>query len=1158
MYIERLHLKGFKSFGNSQELLFSPGLTAIVGPNGSGKSNLLDALRWILGDGGLQRLRITRQGDLLFSGSAAVAPASRAEVSLLIKEKGSSDSRRLLLKKTFSPETGAVATVDGARIRLSDLDEVKRQWKLEGDQFAFISQGEVAEAIRQRPSQRRSHLELLFGIDQYRRRRDETTAKLLSAEEERLRLNDLIGELNRRREEIAPAAALAFRAKEITRKLEENLKTAYFHRRKILEQGRDALRLELKEAEAEDGLRSRWRRFWERGRQKYAEMGGEGAEELKALVTSREELLVKREDLRRNRFASGATVKEIRLRLRALGGEKKALALRLGEAAREYEGLLAKASELSVEYERASGERDALMGRARELQEAIQREQSRKKELKDAIASLEGEKESLTSRKESREALLTDWEERIEGSVKILASRRDEKTLLEEKLSALQGKEAEALEVHGEAFASSRKTAAALQRLRKEALSLERAAEDLKASESSSYPEPVRFLTSARRLGRLQIPLVAAAEAFMSPSAVTAALEAYLGGRQYWLFVKTLAEAGKCIDLLKERKVGRATFLPVEKSRPRSPHGKTLLPDLGVVGWAWDIITVEKEWETCVAHLLGDLLLVEDYSTGASLASRRVPFPTASLDGEVFLPSGTVSGGKTRASVGAIERRRQISEAEGRLEELNKEILALTGALEKEEALERNSAAEKEALSMELREVKRQFDDAAQDIILEGASVERLKRERDKALTEKSAMEGRIAGIEEELARLRASLEEASGGEEQLDLSSKLAEEENSFALLKERLSGAVALKDKAAEEMERLKTQEARLQGEERGALARERAEMEKLKAGGLEGRDIFLKLKEGEGQLRNLQAREERRLTRLAAISARDRTAAEAAAEAREKTAALKFKLSGADEELRQLMEIWEGKYRYNPKEVPSREEGEAASGVVRKLERELKNLGEVEWGALSEDQSLKSRVAFLSDQSKDVEGAVEQLMEIISETDRHVAALFQGALEGINGRFNALFLRLFGGGEARLRLQEEDSSLESGVEIVARPPGKHLQNLAQLSGGEQSLTAIAYLFASMEVAGAPLAVLDEVDASLDEANLLRFGDLAREYASPREGNKGIQLIVMTHRRATMERADILYGVTLAEPGLSKVVGMKVDDWAEPEAIPSRGGGA
>ncbi|HRV99020.1 MAG TPA: hypothetical protein P5201_10535, partial [Aminobacteriaceae bacterium] len=285
--------------------------------------------------------------------------------------------------------------------------------------------------------------------------------------------------------------------------------------------------------------------------------------------------------------------------------------------------------------------------------------------------------------------------------------------------------------------------------------------------------------------------------------------------------------------------------------------------------------------------------------------------------------------------------------------------------------------------------------------------------------------------------------------------------------------------------------------------------------------------------------------------------------------------------------LIETWEEEYPYDAASAPGPGEGEAIASAVRRLERDLRALGPVDWGALSEDTSLASRVAYLGEQLADVRAAMDELRAIIAETDRHVGVVFTGALDNINVRFDALFRRLFGGGEARLQLLsppqpgqpdangedeaqpeqgESAAAWDRGVEIVARPPGKHLQNLAQLSGGEQTLTAIAYLFASMEVAGVPLAVLDEVDAALDESNLLRFGELAREYACPSEeasnadaedagraaSSSAIQLIVMTHRRATMERADILYGVTLAEPGLSKVVGIRVEDWVEPGTDP------
>ncbi len=1168
MYIERLHLKGFKSFGASQDLIFSPGLTAIVGPNGSGKSNLLDALRWVLGDGGFQRLRIVKQGDLLFSGSVSIPPASRAEVALSIREDGTPASRSCLLKRLYSPETGAVITVDGARTRLSDLDGVKRLWKLEGDQFAFIGQGEVAEAIRQRPAQRRAHLELLFGIDQYRRKRSETSAKLISAEEESLRLSALAAELSNRREEIAPAVALASRAKAITDGLEEKRRLFYFHRRRILEGSLASLEEELLSLAGEESFRIRWRDLWERMYGRSLRERGELEERVKCLRGDREELLRKREELRRSCLAAAAAVREIRSRMGSLKGEEKTLSGRLGEISAESGEILSKENAISAELAAAAEKRERLRSRMTELRASIEKEQERKKSLSAALSALAAEKETLLSKRESRMAFLADCDARIRISAETIAFLEDESAVLEQKIALLEKREAELIEAHGEAFAACRKTASALQQARKEAASIEAAAEDLKTAESSSYPEPVRFLTSAYRLGKLQIPVTVAAESFSCPPSVTSALEAYLGGRQYWIFVKTLSQAGTCIDLLKDRRAGRATFLPLERSRLRFPDKRAVLPSRGIVGWAMEIVTPLEEWESCVSHLLGDLLLVEEYSVGAQLAAKGASYPIASLEGEVFLPSGTVSGGKGRAAAGAIERRRRIMEAEERLARVQLESASLASALEREEALERARSAEKEALTLELRETKKRLEEKLRDMRLERAAMERLEKDRHQAAEDASAWENRVAHIDGEMESLSGSLPSPGEDGEESSLPARLSEAENACALLEERLSSVASLRSRAASELERTRERLTRLAAERENCLSRERGEKERLEGWGREQYLLFRAIGEKDAALQSLAGKEKLLASRSGRISARSRKAVEAAGNAGERSRALSSKKEGLSGELRQLTEMWEEQYPYRPDDVPSEEEGEAASAAVRRLERELRALGTVEWGTLSEDRSLAARVTFLSDQLGDVQSAIAELRDIIEETDRHVGVIFGEALGNINARFNALFCRLFGGGEAWLRLQEPGTAAsgeeggescsspawDAGVEIVARPPGKHLQNLAQLSGGEQTLTAIAYLFASMEVAGVPLAVLDEVDAALDESNLLRFGELAREYAAPPGQGKGIQLIVMTHRRATMERADILYGVTLAEPGLSKVVGMKVEDWTEPETKDSR----
>ena len=1160
MYIDRLHLKGFKSFGTSQELLFSPGLTAIVGPNGSGKSNLLDALRWVLGEGNPQRLRIGRQSDLLFSGSVSLPPAAQAEVALSLRGDPGEQLRNTVLKRSYTLDGGTVLSVDGTRVRLSDLDGVKRLWRLEGDQFAFIGQGEVAEAIQQRPSQKRAHLEVLFGIDQYRKKRIETSLKLEAASVETLRLETLLAELGNRRKELVPLVERASRARKITTELEEKRRDYYFFRRFMTEEALHASGKEMTLLRMEEALRSRWKELWGRLSARFLREREDLEERLRGLEGEMEGLRAKRNELGRNCLASSSSIREIRSRRRALEVESEGLAARIRLLRDEQREILEKEGELSRKHGEALDGLRGLRQAAAEMKASFEREEARRKYLASSLACLSGEKETLESRILSKETFFKECGADLEECRKTLAALGEMEALLRRELEELSIGEEKAVGLHGDAYARCRQTASLMQQARKEVSSLESSTEALQSAAASAYPEPVRFLASAWKLGKLDVPVTVAADSFSCPPDITSALEAYLGGRQYWILVRTLAEAGKCIQLLKERRAGRATFLPLERSRPRFPDRRFFLPEQGIVGWALDLVSPSEEWHVPVAHLLGDLLIVQGYGDGASLSKRGAPFPMVSLDGEVFTTSGSVSGGRTRQSPGALERRGRILEAGERIGFLRKEITALEKRLAGEEEEERARSREKEELAASLKEKGKRLEEALRAFRLEEARRARLEEERQEALRDKERFGGRISALEGEMGVLRKEQEGLLQGGDGGAILARLSEEESKAALLEERLAGVRILRERGERELSRGEERHSLIARELEETVSREMEEKSRLSAWGRAQYGIFRRAKEAAGELAALRDRERALSRRASRIAERSRMAAEKAGAAAEKAAALAMKREKLLEELGQLVEMWEEQYPFSAGHVPSPERGEAAASAVRRLERDLRALGTVDWGALSEDQSLSERVAFLAEQLADVRNGMEELRNIVEETDKQVGEVFSKALGDINGRFDTLFRRLFGGGEARLQIASsqdgEGSQWDAGVEIAARPPGKRLQSLAQLSGGEQTLTAIAYLFATMDVAGVPLAVLDEVDAALDESNLLRFGDLAREYARPeKESGRGIQILVMTHRRATMERADILYGVTLAEPGLSRIVGIRLEDWVDESPSRLRG---
>lgn len=1156
MFIERLRLRGFKSFGSPVDLPLSPGFTAIVGPNGSGKSNLLDALRWVLGEAGNQRLRVVKQGDLLFAGSVTMPAAGRAEVSILLS--GADAPSSCLIKRSYSPDTGTILTVDGSRIRLSDLDEVKRTWRLEGDQFAFIGQGEVAEAVHQRPANRRAHLEVLFGIDLFRKSRNETCAKLASASESSLHLSALAAELENRRREIAPAVERARAARGIQGELTDFRKLYYFWRRRQLESALESLKKELHSSLEREALLLFWERLWGSARSDAARRGEEEQVRLNELIARREGLLSRREGLGRGCFASATSIKELLSRRRQLAEELSQESSRASSLETEIEGLRGRESEIADAVAALNTERERMLDRMTEQRRAMEEEAAHRERISASVASLSGELEALESRILSRRSFLSSSSGDIERAGEALQSASEALRSVEGRISLLQAKEPSLVEAHNDALARCGVTSGNLQSARKEASALERTLEDLRAEEDSAYPEPVRFLSAATRLGRLPVSMSVAAEAFSCPRRIAPALEAYLGGRQFWILVNDMEEAGRCIEMLKERRAGRATFLPIERSRPRYPQHRFTLPDRGVVGWAAELITPEPRWTQAVMHLLGDLLVVEGYEEGASLVERGASFPIATLDGEVFATGGTVSGGRSRSSAGAIERRNRTAEVEGRMAELKRRVEELSRALEEGEALERLRADERGECSRALREAEKEREECSSRFDAERERMDRLVGARDSGSDELGEWEKRKVELEARIAALSAELSPVSRDGDPAALSDELSRIGSEAALFTERLSSARALLERSEEDLRRSVERRSTLALEERASFAREREERERLVQRGREQYALFIELGSITEEIGAAGDMERSCAARAAAVSSRATAAAERVASLKVRMEALERRIAEADRDLSALIDTNEEEFPYDASAAPEHEQGQAIAASIKRLEKELVSLGPVDWGALSEGESLANRVAYLEEQIEDVRAAVEELRGIIGETDRYVASIFSEALGNINTRFDSLFRRLFGGGEARLqltdpRLSPEDEDDDSprqvaaewdrGVEIVARPPGKHLQYLAQLSGGEQTLTAIAYLFASMEAAGVPLAVLDEVDAALDESNLLRFGELAREYARP----GGVQLIAMTHRRATMERADILYGVTLDEPGLSKVVGIRVEDWVE-----------
>ncbi|MBL3593186.1 MAG: chromosome segregation protein SMC [Synergistaceae bacterium] len=1134
MYIAQLNLKDFKSFGGGHELPLSPGFTAIVGPNGSGKSNLLDGLRWVLGEGSPGRLRVTRQQDLIFQGCASLGAAREAEVTLHLRD----DRRKAVLRRRFDAEGGGTLLLDGAKIRLQDLEGFKRHWHLEGDRFAFIGQGEVAEVIQQRPLQRRLHLEGLFGIDVYRRKRDEAAERLVRSADELARLLTLVAELETRRRQIAPEVERARQARDLLSTLDDDRRLLYWLRRAETESALGKAR----QAEEEQVIRTEalalWTARWESLRRRLEEraedLGGsrlEGERRREALSRDIEALVRKAFSLstaclekRRRLGVIGAERDEIEAKGQTLSEERQASRTSLEEAESLLSDRKTRLADLEARWEETRRdldarrrEREALLSRKAEIETALDRAGHRRKALEREGRDLEA---ALLEKGTHRD--------RLASGLEALQADLDEVRRAFEKV----------LDSHGRSYARCQELGAAIQQLRRESARSRQSLDELvERAENDLYPRPVRHVIAAARLGRLEASPVPVLEVFSCPPDLSSPLEAFLGGRAFWLLVETFEEAQRCIEQLKGRQEGRATFLPLERCRPRTPS--PLAGKEGVVGWARDLVTVDSRWQAAWDHLMGDLLVVETYRTGSDLVRGGLRAPVVTLDGDVFQPGGTVSGGRARKGPGALELRRLREEARSRLDEQTDRLARLEEAFAEEEKGELAAAAEKEGLSIRLRDLETQCADFSRRLDLEDRELKALADDRDRIVAELKALDELAFSGRAELDDLDGRLGAFGDLPQEDHLGAEVGSARAEVALAEERTRSLAALAARTEREAAELATRLSRLDVEEKTLAEGEGEAKAELARIGQSYLNLWRQRCDLERSSNEESLRRKRLMTQISRAQYRARYAREAERLQDEALQQLRLRRMDLERELASLCEQWEETSPYPGAEALPDEDLDAVRRRVRELERALRRLGDPDMGVLSEDKSLLGRLEFLGAQVKDVQGAMAELRELIEATDREAGRLFAEALKGIDGGFNALFRRLFNGGEAHLEMADGQSTWDAGVEVIARPPGKSPQNLRQLSGGEQSLSAIALLFASMEVAKVPLAVLDEVDAALDEVNLRRFAELAREYA------QRLQLIAMTHRRITMERADVMFGVTLSEPGLSQVVGVRLDEW-------------
>ena len=1177
MVLKELEIQGFKSFPDKVRITFGRGVTGVVGPNGSGKSNLSDAIRWVLGETSSRQLRSAgKMEDVIFGGTRRRGAMGYASVRLTLDNTDHTldlDAPEVTIGRRYYRSGDSEYTINGQACRLKDVYELLLDTGIGRDGYSIIGQGRIAEIVAAKGSERREIFEEACGIAKYRYRRTEAEHSLAAAQANLERLRDILGELESR---VGPLAREAEKAK------------AYLElasRRKGLEvtlwvesirAARAAMQQLQRDYETAQAAFERWDSQDKASQQEAEEIRMQAQrltveiERLNGDIRSITEQISGSDSriavLENDRVHARQSAESLRAELAAgqTGREAAAAGLERQKAeARELdrraEALAAEAGGLEQQLAGLQSRTDAASARQAALRARLADVTGRETAARVEEAAARAAAESARGRLPEAQAAARAEQDRLAGLQENLADTGKYLDMLagsEKQLANVRAGLALKLNSRKKALAAASEAEQELARARDAAAQRLNVLQELEKN-MEGYQHSVRAVMQAAAGGRLQGVVGPVSSILTVEAGCELAVETALGAALQNIVVENEAAAKAGIALLRRENAGRATFLPLDTVQPGLFRGELPLQ----ARLASSLVRAEERYQNIVSYLLGRIVVVEDIHAAARVA-RELHYRNrvVTMDGQVVNAGGSFTGGSVQRSAGLFTRRQEIRELQDKIAGLARDCTAarLRTAQCKSQA---------DAVAAELTAAEGEERTAAGDRVraeAEGKRLEQAVRQAEEAARQRSAEAdalaseaGRQAEAAEKAAEARAALE-AEAGALTAELA-RLTEGGDSFAARQAELADALAQKrmDQLACQKDAELCRSRIADWEQR--LADAGAHQDSLAAAirDLEARDgeILRAIQEVKDQTRRsrdavrekeaaIQAAAGRRMERQAAET-KAQAAARAAAENREdasrEMARLSERKSAAEGEYDQLAaKLWD-EYQLTPTEAAKFCVEYASLAALRaqvaEVRSKMRALGSVNVGAVEEYQEVRGRYESLKAQVEDVEESRDRLVRMIGELNGQMRDIFRRNFAAINGHFGRVFAELFGGGEASLALEDENDVLNSGIEIRVSPPGKVIKNLEALSGGERALVAISIYFAILAVNPSPFCILDEIEAALDDANVVRFAQYLRRISGK------TQFIVITHRRGTMEAADILYGVTMQEDGISKLLRLDLE---------------
>ncbi|HBT46327.1 MAG TPA: chromosome segregation protein SMC [Peptococcaceae bacterium] len=1182
LFLKTLEMQGFKTFVDRTRLDFEPGITCIVGPNGSGKSNIVDAIAWVLGEQSARVLRGVYMEDVIFAGSEKRRPVGLAEVTLTLDNGDGGlplDFPEVAVTRRLTRSGESEYKLNKTPCRLRDIQELFLDTGAGKEKFAIIGQGRLEEILTAHPQERRVFLEEVAGISRYRWRKEQVLKKLAETEQNLVRLKDILQEL---RLQLDPLEEEAGRARRYL-KLQQVLQLVELMQRAAALRGLAARREES----------ARRKELWE---EKLADLARE-EEGITAALEGKgceiDEAVARKHSLERELREANARLEQFRAEQKWLSEKLTALTARLDEYTREAASLEEEYSALSGEQERVrrrledigreegelQGEISRLEGTIEELAvqknregEGIARLRRELVRIEEAMAALRDERARLDERRGlekrdlgTRERELKELEGRHRRLEEQMAAWREELKTLQDRLGALEAeKQTLAGDVdwcEGELRALRGRVRAAEERRHKAAAHVEVLRQARR--EGGTLGEGVRAVLAAAEEGRLKAAIVGmVAEKITVPAGLEKALDMALGAAAQNILVRTARDAEAAIKFLKETGRGRATFLPLEwlTGRPLPAVFRWILEEDGVLGVAADLVQYTPDLRPAIQYLLGQTIVVKELKQALALAPRlRNPLRLVTLDGDLIHPRGPITGGSSHKRRGILWQTAEARRWEQELEEVEAELTSL-GQEEKEKlsTLEESRGRlvrverEIEGVGSKIHLLVQRLSDGGEECRSLKEKIEERRRELDElvlgsreAAEKEKTLEDRLASLEARRQAVRGELD--SRQQELARLEETLRQQQQVLASSRSRLETikvtARELEANLSSLARRLETlerrgEELRARRDEEGRTVRSLEERQKDLEKSLAGLSascarLEASLREQEAAVRKIQEERDRLLARREEVSRQLRSLGNRLQREEIGLARLEAALESGYRELTALYgPNWQAKAA-RPRPHLMKRAGETKA----RLKAEMEKLGEVNPGVIQEYERLCRRYRELSAEVADLEGGRDTLRTALQEIDSFMAQRLGSTLQAVREAFASLFNELFGGGSADLVVTGEDNLLEAGVEIMARPPGKKSQHLALLSGGEKALTALAFIFALLKVKPRAFCIFDEIDTALDDANVVRFARILRSFA------EHTQFIVVSHRQGTMEAADVLYGVTMEEEGVSRLVSVRME---------------